>query len=359
MERAFLVHALVGVRAEIVALGLRQVLGQAFAAIRINVTEGRGKAQDRDAGANGLADDGPQGGCLLVHNRRKEAVHEEIHEVRLPAIGRGDRVEKFGTDDAAAFPNPRDLGELQAIVVFLRRLTHQGEALRVATDDGDIKGVAQGLQDRRLVGRGLGRRPFQNPGRRDALLLEGREDAALDGHVDRRNGDAQVHRVLAGPLAGAFLAGLVEDEVHEGLAGVGIFRREVDDGDLHQVAAQFGGVPLGDSLAHLVGLHAEDRPHDVVHLGNALHDAVLDAVVDHFDVVSGAARADVGAAGAVHLGGARFEDLADQGVGLFGAARHDRGTLQRACFAAGDARADIKDALLCKFLNPSLSVRKE
>jgi hypothetical protein len=83
----------------------------------------------------------------------------------------------------------------------------------------------------------------------------------------------------------------------------------------------------------------------VVGLGDELHVGVLDAVVDHLDVVAGAARTDQPAARhPVDLGGHRGQELLHQGVGLGGAAGHDAGAPQRPLLAPGHPRPEEAQA---------------
>jgi hypothetical protein len=58
--------------------------------------------------------------------------------------------------------------------------------------------------------------PLQDLRRRDALFLHGRQAAREDRLADQRHRHAQVERADAGPLAGALLAGGVEDLVDHG-----------------------------------------------------------------------------------------------------------------------------------------------
>ncbi len=81
-------------------------------------------------------------------------------------------------------------------------------------------------------------------------------------------------------------------------------------------------------------------------LADELHIAVLDAVVDHLDVVAGTFVADPLAAGlAVTLSGDALEDLLDEGPGLLVAAGHQRGAVAGSLLAAGNAGADEAEAL--------------
>jgi len=70
-------------------------------------------------------------------------------------------------------------------------------------------------------------------------------------------------------------------------------------------ARQAGGQgrnALEEDVGNLRLLEVEAALEDVVGLGDELHVAVLDAVVDHLDVVAGAGLADPVAAGLVAVG---------------------------------------------------------
>src|SRR5437762_10299827 len=74
---------------------------------------------------------------------------------------------------------------------------------------------------------------------------------------------------------------------------------------------------------------------------NQLHVAVLDSVVHHLDVMTGAVRAHVSTARfAIHLGGNLAENFLDNFPGLAWAAGHQRCTFERAFFPAGNAAAN-------------------
>ena len=102
------------------------------------------------------------------------------------------------------------------------------------------------------------------------------------------------------------------------------------------------------------------RPPDksFTDLGDELHVAVLDPVVDHLDIVAGAFIAHPIAAGlAVALCRDALEDVLDEGPGLLVTTRHQTGAVARALLATGHARAHEADALLGERLGPTVRVR--
>ena len=79
--------------------------------------------------------------------------------------------------------------------------------------------------------------------------------------------------------------------------------------------------------------------------------------MDHLDEVSRTSLADVGDAGAVlDLSGDFREDVLDVVVGFVGAAGHEGGAVAGAVFAAGDAHAEVEEALLGGLLDAALGV---
>ena len=113
-------------------------------------------------------------------------------------------------------------------------------ALRV----GDQLGRVQGLLD--LVGEVRVRRGRPGPGQaaggaaQVGVAGQGPGEDRLGDAADR---DAQVERVLDGPAAGALLLGLVEHDVDERLAGLGVGVGQHLGGDLDQVGVQAACVP--------------------------------------------------------------------------------------------------------------------
>ena len=193
-------------------------------------------------------------------------------------------------------------------------------------------------------------------------VAQGREAAGVNGLGHQRAGHAQVEGQLAHPLARALGPGRVHDGVDQVSARLGIADAEDIAGDLDEVAVQLAVVPIVEDLVEFVVGQAQGVLEDPVGLADQLHVAVLDAVVDHLHVMAGAAGADPFAAGNVvvrpDLGRDRLEDRLDQRPGLFAAAGHDAGPLQRAFLAAGDAGADEQQALRFDILRAAFGVVK-
>ena len=110
---ARLVHALVSVRAEEIALGLQQVGGQAPRAVPVV------KRQRRAEGRRGHAVLGGQNhaaapGCLVVDQRlAEEVIEEQVAQARVLVEGFLDLAQETAADNAATPPHQSDTAEIE------------------------------------------------------------------------------------------------------------------------------------------------------------------------------------------------------------------------------------------------------
>ena len=142
---------------------------------------------------------------------------------------------------------------------------------------------------------------------------------------DARHRDAEIECRLHRPPSGALLLGLVEDDVDERLAGLGVDLAQHLGGDLDQVAVQVALVPLGEHVGDLRRGQPEPVAQQLVGLIDQLDVGIFDAVVHHLHEVSGTIRTDMGAAGhAVDVRGDLLEQRAQRLVRLGRTAGHDR-----------------------------------
>ena len=102
-------------------------------------------------------------------------------------------------------------------------------------------------------------RAGENVGRGHALVLHGGEAAGEHGFADQRHRHARVERADAGPLAGAFLAGGVQNLVDQRRAVVVLLGENLR-GDFDQVAVELALVPFGEDLVQLVRSAGPGRP---------------------------------------------------------------------------------------------------
>ncbi len=171
-------------------------------------------------------------------------------------------------------------------------------------------------------------------------------EAGEEGRGDGRHRDAGVHGGLHGPAPLPRVRGDVV-EVLETRVGLQAEHEQVEQPRPDDRAL----LPRRQGGRHVDG---ERVPrHQLVALGEGLHDGVLDAVVDHLREVPGADLADVGQTGAgaagldrVALGGERLEDRPDAGDVLVGAADHQGVPVLEAPHPAGHAGVDEADASL-------------
>ena len=106
------------------------------------------------------------------------------------------------------------------------------------------------------------------------------------------------------------MTGGIEDLVHQRPA-ISILECQDVAGDFHEKAVQLSLVPVGEDLVHLVGAEAQAVLKNIVSLADQLHVAVLDAIVDHLDVVTRTAIADPVTTrnASVHLGGDALKNV--------------------------------------------------
>ena len=338
------VGALVGVGTEEVTLGLEEVGGEAGGAVAVVVAEGGAEGRDRDAVEGGDADDFTPVLLRLAEHVFEERIEHEIGQIGVGAVGVGDAIEEAGADDATAAPDGGDAAEVELPVLLGTHGLNEVETLGVADDLGGVEGVVDFFDQFLLIGGDVDGRAGELGAGGDALFLLAGEDAGLDGGVDGADDDGVFGGVEQGPLAGAFLAGFIDDEFDDGLAGFGVFLLQSLAGDLDEVAKEVALVPLVEDGGHLVGGEAGVL-EDIVGFADELHVAVFDAVVDHLHVVTGTAGTDVDDAGlAIDLRGDGFKDgLHDLPSGSR-AAGHDGGTFAGTFFTAGDTCTDEAEA---------------
>jgi len=156
------------------------------------------------------------------------------------------------------------------------------------------------------------------------------------------------------------LAGGVEDGIDQ-RGAILVFVGEDIAGDFDEIGLEFAFVPLLEDLVHFIGGEAEALAQDMVGFADELHIAVFDAVMDHFDVMTGAVFADPFAAGGTvgDLGGDGLEDGLDVWPGGGAAAGHDRRAVAGAFFAAGHAGADVEESFGLDVLGAADGVLEE
>ena len=152
----------------------------------------------------------------------------------------------------------RELADNGRDGALVRRLVELCRDLKVRTV-AEMVETAEVEEIVRNVGVGAGEvladlvgRPGQTA-RHRALLRVARQGPRERGLGDTRDGDAQVEGGLHRPRAGALRSGLVEDDIHQRLARLGIRLAQHLGGDLDEVRLQFAAVPLGEHVGDLGG----------------------------------------------------------------------------------------------------------
>ena len=108
--------------------------------------------------------------------------------------------------------------EVDAPVVLAAADVHHVPALGVGDQLGRVQGLLDLVGELGGLGWVVGRRAGQPAGGLAQVRVAGQR-AGEDRLGDAADRDAEVEGVLHGPAAGALLFGLVEHDVHEGLAG--------------------------------------------------------------------------------------------------------------------------------------------
>ncbi|MCY1499927.1 hypothetical protein D9M68_339580 [compost metagenome] len=174
-----------------------------------------------------------------------------------------------------------------------------------------------------------------------AFVLHRGDAARRHRRLDAGCRHAHVLRLDHRPLAGALLAGLVEDQIDDRFAGQRISGLQHLLGDLDQVGVEAALVPGAEDVADLGRRHLQAVAQDAVDFGDHLHVGIFDAVVDGLDEMAGAVFAEPGNARVVVVfRGNRGQNALDALPGFFLAADHDRRAVARAFLTAGNAHAD-------------------
>ncbi len=353
---AGLVSAFVGVSTEEVALGLQEIRGKHGATVAVVVTEGGAEGGDGNAGEGGQGNDFAPIFLESVEEICEEWGEHQVFQLGIGAVGVCDVVEETGTNDAATTPDGGDFSEVEVPAFFRTHGGDEVETLGVGDDLGGEECVVDFFDQHLFLEVDIGLGSIENLDCGDALVLHGGQDAGFYCGVDGGNDNCVFDRIDECPLAGAFLAGGVEDEINEGFLGFRIDLGEDLGGDLDEVGLEVAFVPLGEDFGEFFGFETGGF-ENIVSFANQLHIAVFDAVVDHLDVVAGTAGADVEDAGlTIDLRGDGFEDWLHDFPSGSRAARHDGRAFPRPFLAAGDTRADEAEAEIAQPFVTALGV---
>ena len=207
-------------RAEVIALGLQQVRRQPRLAIAVVVGERRAEGWRGDAVFDGGADGDAPVRLGAGDDVGEERIENEVFQPGVLLVGVGDAVEESGANDAAAAPDAGDVLEVEVPIVEFAGGSELDHALGVAHDFRGVERVADGVdQSRAISGERSWSRTWKLRAGGDAFVFQRAENAGFDGTADDGKRDAHLGGVTDGPFAGAFLPGLVEDEIDDRGAG--------------------------------------------------------------------------------------------------------------------------------------------
>ena len=143
-----------------------------------------------------------------------------------------------------------------------------------------------------------------------------------------------IYRLHHGPAASAFLSSLVHDEVDDVLARLWINLLEDIRGDFNEKALQIASVPISKDISEFL-IRKSRGLKDIVSLTNELHVAILDAIVNHFNKMAGAAFSDVNNTRlSVDFSRNSFKDRLHDFPGALWTTRHDGWAFERAFLAS-------------------------
>ena len=232
-------------------------------------------------------------------------------ESRISLIRFHDPVQEFRADNTTTPPDGSDVTEVEVPLVVSAPRAQKLHSLRVRNNFRCVKSVTYCIDESGPVAFEFSSsRLWQNFGRGNALFFLRRDDARFDGGINCRNNDRLFDGGLKRPDAGSLLSRFVKNHIDQRSPSIRIDLSKNLGRDFNEVAIKLAFVPFGEHVGQLRSLHLQNIFHDCIRFADQLNVAVLDAVMDHLDVVTGAIRAHVSATRfAIHL----RSDLAKNG----------------------------------------------
>jgi len=335
-----------GVRAEVVTLGLEHVGRKNLTPVPIEEGESGTESGSRNTPKDGLSDHAPPSGLSLVDSFVEEIIEEQALQLVVLLISSSDVAEENTLDDAATSPHRSDASVVQVPADFLGGLPHEHEALSVRDDLGRIEGLFEVIDELLLVTlEWLPLRTVDHFASTFTLSFDRREATGEDGFADECDGSASFQSSDRSPFAGTLLACFVENLSDHGLTIVVLKFQDVG-GNFDEERVEDTLIPFFENPRNLILMEAKATLEDIICLGNQLHIAIFDTVVDHLDVVTGTSLSDpVTAGNTIDLSSGGLEDLLDGIPGRGATTGHKRRSVSSTFFTTRDTGADEKESL--------------
>jgi hypothetical protein len=111
-----------GVGTEVVTLGLKKVGGQILGAVTVEEGESSAEGRSWNARLDTPCDNISPAILSLVNSLVEEVIEEQVLQVGLGTVSRGDVLQEDGANDAATTPHESDGGLVQLPLVLLSSL---------------------------------------------------------------------------------------------------------------------------------------------------------------------------------------------------------------------------------------------
>ncbi len=155
---AGLIHALVGVSAEIVALGLEEVGGKAPCAVGVEVGDRSADGRHGYSVSDRQNGNSPPAGLSILQLPAEEGIQQKVGQGGVGIEGVLDLAQELGSDDASSTPHEGDTSVVKLPAVLGVGGAHKGKALCVGHELGGVECVLQvidcGLEMLTLIGAG-------------------------------------------------------------------------------------------------------------------------------------------------------------------------------------------------------------
>ena len=157
-----LIDALVGMRAEKVALALEKILGEAVGAVAVVIRQRAAETGQRHTEFRAEGDDMPPVFLRAFDLAAEIRVEQQVCELRVTSVSLGDFLQERRADNATTAPDLCNFTEVERPLVFLLRFAHELEALGVGADFRAIERIVHGFNQGGGVAREFFRWAFED-----------------------------------------------------------------------------------------------------------------------------------------------------------------------------------------------------